>query len=51
MVKLVAEGQGFEVDQRLLGLTEFFKDLSEFEGTQGDVVLNTYKKDDVNRLF
>lgn len=51
MVKLIAEGQGFEVDERLEGLTEFFKDLVELEGKKDDIVLSTFKKEDVSRLL
>ena len=51
MVKLVAEGQAFEVDEKLEALTTFFKDLVELEGKKDDIVLNTFKKDDVSRLL
>lgn len=51
MVKLVAEGESFEVDERLEGLTDYFKDLVELEGKKEDVVLSTFKKDDVTRLL
>lgn len=44
MVKLIAEGQAFEVDERLEGITEFFKDLDELEGKKKDVDLTTFKK-------
>lgn len=44
MVKLVVNGEGFEVDERINGLTDFFKDLSQFEGKKEDVTLTTHKK-------
>lgn len=44
MVKLIAEGEGFEVDERLEALTDYFKDLTELEGKKEDVTLATFKK-------
>lgn len=32
MVKLVAEGQAFQVDEKIEAVTNFFKDLTELEG-------------------
>lgn len=49
--KLVAEGQSFELDERIATLTYFFKDLHELEGKKEDVILSTFKKDDITRLL
>lgn len=47
MVKLIVDGQGYELDERIYGITEFFRDLQEFEGKKDDVTLTTFKKQDV----
>lgn len=49
--RIIAEGQVFEVHEKILGLTQFFKDLIEFEGKKDDIVLSTFKKEDVIRLL
>lgn len=51
MVKFLVEGDAIEVDERVQGLTNFFKDLSDFQGKKEDIELNTHKKQEVLRLL
>jgi precorrin-3B methylase len=51
MVKVVAEGESFDFDEKVNGLTNYFKDLKEFEGDKDSFELKTIKKVDVSRVL
>lgn len=51
MVKVVAEGQSFDFDEKVDGLTTYFKDLKQFEGDKDSFELKTIKKADVARVL
>lgn len=51
MVKVVAEGQVFEFDDKINNITNYFKDLKEFEGNKDSFELKTIKKDDIARVL
>lgn len=51
MAKISAEGQTFVFDEKVNSLSNYFKDLKEFEGENKEFELKTIKKEDIGKVL